>query len=101
MKRNKEQLITFINKLNKKHKTIKFEYEVSMQKILFLDTTVYKDKDNNLQTTLYGKPTDQQSYLHAKSKHPRALKNSIAYRQTLRLKPICSVENEYQRNCSS
>ena len=24
----KEQLITFVNKLNKKHKTIKFEYKI-------------------------------------------------------------------------
>ena len=33
----KEQLITFINELNKKHKTIKFEYKISSQKIQFLD----------------------------------------------------------------
>ena len=65
-KGTKEQLITFINKLNKKHKAIKFEYEISSQKIPFLDTMVYKDKENNLQVTLYQKSTDQQSYLHAK-----------------------------------
>ena len=35
---------------------------------------VYKDKENNLQTTLYQKPTDQQSYLRAKSECPSALK---------------------------
>ena len=35
---------------------------------------VYKDRENNLQTTLYRKPTDQQSYLHAKSEHPSAIK---------------------------
>ena len=33
----------------------------------------YKD----LQTTLDGKPTDQQSYLHAKSEYPSASKSSI------------------------
>ena len=32
---------------------------------------LYKDKDNNPRPTLYHKPTDQQSYLHAKSEHPR------------------------------
>ena len=42
--------------------------------IPFLDTMVYKDEVNNLQTTLYWKPSDQQSYLHAKSEHPSALK---------------------------
>ena len=49
-KGTKEQLITFINELNKKHKAIKFEYEISSQKIKFLDTMVYRDKDNNPQT---------------------------------------------------
>ena len=38
--------------MNKKHKTIKFGNEISPQKISFLNTMVYKDKDNNLQTTL-------------------------------------------------
>ena len=64
----------------------------------FLDTMVNKNKDNNPQTTLYQKPTDQQSYLHAKSEHPCALKNSIAYSQTLRVKTVCSTNDEYQRN---
>ena len=35
---------------------------------------VYEDKENNLQTTLYYKPTDQQSYFFAKLEHPNALK---------------------------
>ena len=51
----KEQLITFINKLNKKHKKIKFEYEISFQKISSLDTMVYQYKENNLQTTPHRK----------------------------------------------
>ena len=61
---------------------------------------VYKDKGNNLQTTLCHKPTDQQSYLHAKLEHPGALKNSITYSKTLRVKIICSTVDEYQRNCA-
>ena len=60
----------------------------------------YTDKENNLQTTLYRKPTDQQCYLYAKSEHPSALKNSIAYSQTLRLKAICFTEDERQKNCA-
>ena len=61
---------------------------------------VYKNRENNLETTLYRKPTDQQSYLHAKSEYPSALKSSIAYSQALRLKTISSTKNEYQRNCA-
>ena len=82
-KGTKEQLITFINELNRKHKTIKFEYEISSQKIPFLDTMVDKDKEN-----------------HAKSERPSGLKNSIIYSQTLRLKTIRSAEDKYQRNCA-
>ena len=67
MKRNKKQLITIVNGLNKSIKTIKFEYQISSQKAPFLDTTVYKDKKNSLQTALYRKPTGQQSYVHAHS----------------------------------
>ena len=33
---------------------------------------LYKDKDNNAQAILYRKPTDQESYLHAKLGHPSA-----------------------------
>ena len=45
--------VQFINEVNKKHKTIKFKNKISSQKILFLDTMVYKDKENNLQAALY------------------------------------------------
>ena len=61
---------------------------------------VYKNRENNLETTLYRKPTDQQSYLHAKSEYPSALKSSIVYSQALRLKTISSTKNGYQRNCA-
>ena len=52
---------------------------------------LYKDENNNIQTTLYRKPTHQQAFLHANSEHPRSLKNSISYSQALKLKTICST----------
>ena len=78
-KGKKVELITFIKELNEKHKTIKFDCQFSPRKIAFLDTMLYKDENNNIQTTSYRKPTDQQAFLHAKSKHPRSLKSSIHY----------------------
>ena len=54
-----EELFKFINKLNQKHKTIKFDFKYSKTKIEFLDVLVYKDINNKLQATLYKKPNDR------------------------------------------
>ena len=52
---------------------------------------LYKDENNNIPTTLYRKPTDQQAFLHAKLEQPRSIKGSIPYSQALKLKTICST----------
>ena len=96
----KQELLIFLEKLNSKHKTIKFEHNISNSNISFLDMLIYKDKNNTLQTTLYRKPTDQQSYLHAHSDHPKSLKRSIPYSQALRIKTICSTLTEYKKHCA-
>ena len=67
------------------------------KKTEFLDTPVYKDHNNCLQTTLYQKPTDRQNYLHAKSVHPLSLKKSI-YSQALRRKRFCSTFDECKKH---
>ena len=86
-----EVLLKFINELNQKHKTIKFDFKYSKTKIEFLNVLVYKDINNKLQTTLYKKPTDRQSYLHTNSEHTRSSKENIRYSQALRVKRICSI----------
>ena len=99
-KGTKVELMTFIKELNEKHKTIKFDFQISPKEIAFLDATLYKDKNSNIQTTLYRKPTDQQTFSHAKSEHTRSLKSSIPYSQALRLKTICSTSTEFDKNCA-
>ena len=96
----KQELLIFLEKLNSKHKTIRFEHNVSNSNISFLDTLIYNDKSNTLQTTLYRKPTDQQSYLHVHSDHPKSLKRSIHYSHALRIKTICSTLTEYKKHCA-
>ena len=96
-----QELLIFLENLNSKHKTIKFEHNISHSKISLLDTLIHKDKNNTLQTTLYRKPTDQQSYLHAHSDHPKSLKRSIPYSQALRIKTICSTLTEYKKHCAT
>ena len=59
---------------------------------------VYKDQQRKIQTTIFRKPTDQQTYLHAQSNHPKSLKDSIPYSQALRIKTICSTTSEFDKN---
>ena len=57
------QLQEFIKKLNNCHPTIKFDLKFSKTSIEFLDTTVYKNKEQNkLLTTVYCKPTDRRNF---------------------------------------
>ena len=67
-----EERLRFINELKQKHKTMKLEFKYSKPKIEFLDVLMYKDINNKLQITLCKKPTDRQSYLHAKSEQKKA-----------------------------
>ena len=88
--KSENELLTFFEKLNQQHPSIKFEMKHSKDKIEFLNTLIYKDKNNNIQTNLYKKPTDRQNYIHSKSAHP--------YSQVLRLKRICSTTGEYEKH---
>ena len=99
--KSEKVLIEFLNELNTKHTSIKFEFKYSRQQIEFLDTVVYIDNNNKLQITLYMKPTDRQNYLHSRSEHPYSLKKSIAYSQALRIKRICSIQNEFEKHSSN
>ena len=74
---------------------IKFEFKYSQTKIEFPDVLLYKDYNNMLQTTIYRKQADQQNYLDAQSEHPKLLKDSIPYSQALRIKQICSSQQEF------
>ena len=99
--KSEKDLIEFLDELNTKHTSIKFEFKYSRQQIEFLVTLLYIDNYNKLQTTQYKKPTDRQNYLHSKSEHPYSLKKSIAYSQVLRIKRICSTRNEFEKHSSN
>ena len=88
------ELIKFMGNLNKKHPTIKFAFTYSRTSITFLDTKVYKNENGTLCTTIYRKPSDRRKFLHSKSAHAKALKDSIPCSQSLRIKRICSETSE-------
>ena len=68
--KSKSELRHFMNEINQKHQSIKFDFKFSKESIEFVDTLVYIDSKNRLPTTLYKKPIDCQNYLHAKLAHP-------------------------------
>ena len=60
---NKEQLTDCLINLNKKHNSIKPEYKISQNNIIFLDTEV-SIQNNKLLPKIYRKSTDRQNFLH-------------------------------------
>ena len=70
----KNELNQFFKDLSKKHPTIKFDYKVSKNCIVFLDTEIYL-QNNKLHTKIHRIANDQQHYLRIKSKHPKLWKD--------------------------
>ena len=72
---HKTDLENILNKLNTKHPSIKYKYEVSKERISFLDTEVYI-KNNKLHTKIFRKKKDCQTFLNINSEHPNSLKTA-------------------------
>ena len=65
----------------------------SKDKTNFLEVVI-KIKEGRIITDLYGKPVDGRQYLHYDSCHADHIKRYIIFSQTLRLKRICSENND-------
>ncbi|XP_074809758.1 uncharacterized protein LOC141987846 [Natator depressus] len=77
--------------------TINLSLDQSTQEIHFLDTTVLIS-DCHINTTLYRKPTDRYTYLHASSFHPDHTIRSTVYSQALRYNRICSNPSDRDKH---
>ena len=86
-------LFEFLEELNQFHPTLKFTAEFSDESVNFLDVKVIK-VGNKLHTTLYNKPTDAHLYLEYSSCHPKHQRNNIPTAQALRIRKICSREED-------
>ena len=93
-----DALTEFIEYLNGIHPTIKFTHEVSPTSINFLDTTFKLNENRELYTTLYEKPTDTHLYLHYTSSHHTPSKTKGPYGQFLRLRRICTYDDDFDCN---
>ncbi len=71
--------------------------EVSEISVPFLDLNINLD-NGRIWTDLYCKPTDSHNYLHFTSAHPEHNKLSLPYSQYLRLKRICSRDEDFLRH---
>lgn len=67
----------------------------STEKIEFLDVFV-NIENGQLKTDLFTKSTDKHQYLHVSSSHPNSVKNAIPYGLGIRVKRICSTEENYK-----
>ncbi|XP_070189013.1 uncharacterized protein [Littorina saxatilis] len=93
-----DDLDTFLKHINSLHPTIKFTHHSSLERVSFLDISVSL-KDGYLQTDLYSKPTDSHAYLCQNSCHPAHVKRNLPYSQFLRLRRLCSEEEQFQQRC--
>ncbi len=94
-----QSLKEFVEYLNSAHRSIKFTTEYSAVSVNFLDTKVLVEPESRLlYTDLFTKPTDTHDYLHYKSSHPKSCKDSGPYSQLLRVKRICSRNEDCQRH---
>ncbi|OCT61211.1 hypothetical protein XELAEV_18047235mg [Xenopus laevis] len=62
----------------------------------FLDIKIFRDQQGNLATTLYRKETATNSLLHASSQHPQKTITGIPVGQYLRIRRICSNQDDFK-----
>ncbi|XP_072022881.1 uncharacterized protein [Amphiura filiformis] len=91
-------ITNFINAFNEFHPSIKLTHSISEVSLPFLDINLSIDHSNpnsRISTTIHYKSTDSHSYLSYDSSHPRKCKDSIPYSQLLRLRRICSDDDDF------
>ena len=89
-----EKLNDFFSFMNTLNDDLKFTMEIGGKELCFLDLKISLI-ENRLCTTVYSKPTDSHLYLHASSCHNASSINGIPKGVALRLRRICSTDDEY------
>ena len=92
---SKNELDNYAEFINNFHPSLKFTWAISDNQLPFLDLLL-KPTAQGLTTSIHDKETDSHSYLTYTSSHPVRRKKSVPFRQFLRLKRICSDENDYK-----
>ena len=96
---SREDLDSFISYVNSFHPSLEFTWEISETSVTFLDISV-SIVDDHLSTSVHYKPTDSHSYLLYSSSHPKHTLNAIPFSQFLRLRRLCSDDDDFSNKCS-
>ena len=92
---SEEDLRKFLEFASSFHPNLEYTWSISTDKLPFLDICL-KPRDNRVSTSIYYKDTDSHSYLNFSSSHPSSCKSSIPYNQFLRLRKICSENDDFE-----
>ena len=90
----RNDLDEFINFVSNFSPALKYTKCIGKE-VNMLDTTLTVT-NCSIKSTLYSKPTDSHCYLHYDSSHPTSCKNSIPYSQFLRIRRICSDDDDFR-----
>ena len=95
---SEQELMSFIDFVSSYHPAIKYTFTITKERLSFLDIDCFI-KDGQISTSVFYKPTDAHSYLNYESCHPESCKNAIPKSQFLRLRRICSDEQDFKIQC--
>ena len=90
-----DMLKRFVYLVNILDPSLKFTVEIGGKSLKYLDLYI-RLVNGRLSTTVYSKPTDGHLYLHNASCHPANTKRAVQHGTALRLRRICSTEEEFQ-----
>ena len=90
-----ERLQAFFKALNEYDSHLRFTMEVGGRSLHFLDLLLTV-VNNRLERSVYSKPTDTHLYLNSESSHPRNQIRGIARGVALRLRRICSNDEDFK-----
>ncbi|OCT82679.1 hypothetical protein XELAEV_18025209mg [Xenopus laevis] len=87
----------FMSKLNTNNFNLSFTMNYDSSKLDFLHIEIKKDSWGLVSTNLFRKQTASNSLLHAKSMHPSKCFEGIPRGQYVRLRRICSLDEDFKQ----
>ena len=95
-----DEIKDFENWINNLHPTIKFTLNIDPKGVSFLDTFL-NIENNQIRIRPFTKPTDTKQYINPNSCHPPHTIKSIPYSQALRIKRICTTNEDLVREMNN